>query len=252
MVKSMFQFEKIQKLPSYRLLADAVTQQVLDGQLKVGDALPTEAQLCETFGVNRSTVREAIRVLEQSNLLRRESAKRRVICHPSHGDIDAQFERICTLQEIPFEELMEAVLMIEPSVVRLAAVRASERQLDELTHHLGLIELALAGAQPLADLNTEFGNIVARMSGNRALMLARAPLGGVFYQRFQELVFERVKVAGKRMVEARRSLLDALRRGDPDDAEKWMRKQIDDFERGYGLARRKVAADDRGQAFARR
>lgn len=248
----MFQFEKIQKLPSYRLLADAVTQQVLDGQLKVGDTLPTEAQLCETFGVNRSTVREAIRVLEQSNLLRRESAKRRVICHPSHGDIDAQFERICTLQEIRFEELLEAVVMIEPPVVRLAAVRATERQIDELARHLGLIEVALTTAQPLADLNTEFGNIVARMSDNRALMLARAPLCGVFYQRFQELVFERVKVAGKRMVEARRALLEALRRRDPDDAEKWMRKQIDDFQRGYELARRKAAADDRMLASAKR
>ena len=233
------------------MLADAVTQQVLDGRLKVGDALPTEAHVGQTFGVNRSTVREAIRVLEQSNLLRRESAKRRVISHPSHGDIDAQFERICMLQEISFEELFEAVSMIEPPVVRLAAVRATADQLDDLARHLGVIEAALATGQPLADLNTEFGNIVARMSGNRALMLARAPLGGVFYQRFQELVFERVKVAGKRMVEARRAMLDAVRRRDPDDAEKWMRKQIQDFKRGYELARRKTAAADRTAAAKR-
>lgn len=251
-MRAMIEFDKIQKLPSYRLLADAVTQQVLDGHMKVGDLLPTEAQLCESFGVNRSTVREAIRVLEQSKLLRRESAKRRVICHPSHGDIDAQFDQICKLQEVCFEELLEAVLLIEPTVVRLAAMRATDAQIETLARHMVLIEEALATAQPLADLNTEFGNIVARMSGNRALMLARAPLGGGFYQRFQELVFERVKVAGKRMVEARRAMLDALRRRDPDDAEEWIRKQLHDFQRGYELARRKSASDARALRSVKR
>ncbi len=245
MTGSGFEFEKIRKVPSYRMLADAVTRQVLEGRLRVGDTLPTEAQLCSTFGVNRSTVREAIRVLEQSNLLRRESAKRRVISHPSHGDIDAQFERICLLQEISFEELIEAVSTLEPAVVRLAAKRATAPDLDLLAQQLMLIEAALASGGPLADANTEFGNIVARMSGNRALILARAPLCGVFYQRFQALVFARVKVAGKRMVEARRALLDALRRHDPDDAEKWLKKQVQDFRRGYEMARREDAAAGR-------
>lgn len=39
-------FEKLQRIPAYRALAEAVMAQILDGRLREGDPIPTEAQLC--------------------------------------------------------------------------------------------------------------------------------------------------------------------------------------------------------------
>ena len=64
-------FTKITRVPAYRKLANAITEQILDGRMKEGDSLPTETVLSEMFGVNRHTVREGIRVLEEANLIRR-------------------------------------------------------------------------------------------------------------------------------------------------------------------------------------
>lgn len=227
---------KLRRVPGYRALAEAITERVLAGEMRAGESLPTEMELCEAFGVNRSTVREAIRVLEEARLLRRESAKRLVVSHPSPADIGQQFERMLRLQEISFGELFEAVSVVEPPMIRLAATRRSAPLLDELEGLLRRIEAGVAAAEPPTELNAEFSNVVARMSGNRALILAHGQLNGRSYRRFQTFVFENVAVAGQRLLVARRAILAALRAGDADEAERWMLRQIRDFRRGYELA----------------
>jgi len=61
-------FTRIERAPAYKLVYDAIEKQIFAGRLKVGDPLPAETTLAEQFGVNRSTVREGIRLLEQSGL----------------------------------------------------------------------------------------------------------------------------------------------------------------------------------------
>jgi len=236
-----FAFDKIKRVPSYRMLAEAVTRQILDGRLREGDPLPTEAQLCETFGVNRSTVREAVRVLEEASLLRRETSRRFVISHPSNADIGVQFERMVQLQEISFQELWEAVRAMGPAMTRLAAQRATDAHIDALEAHIALLQQAADQRASLVELNLAFDDMVARMSGNRALLLAHETMWRQLYPRYQAMVFEHVPAASKRMLESRRATLAALRRRDADEAEQCTIRHIVDFKRGYELAERQMA-----------
>lgn len=231
-----FPFEKIKKTPAYRVLAEAMIERILDGRLREGDQLPTEAKLCEMFGVNRSTVREGIRVLEEANLLRREHAKKMVISRPSEAELGKQLERALVLHEISFDELWEAMAVLEPTMARLAAAKADEDSLTRLEENLRKTQLAMKAGESLVELDIEFHSIVAAMSGNRALVLARDPLSRLFYPAFQA-VMTRVPVAGKRLVEAHRSILEAIRSGDAVAAEEWMRKHVQDFKRGYQTAK---------------
>lgn len=236
-----FAFDKIRRVPSYRMLAEAVTLQILDGRLREGDPLPTEAQLCETFGVNRSTVREAVRVLEEASLLRRESSRRFVISHPSNADIGVQFARMVQLQEISFQELWEAVRAMGPAMTRLAAQRATDAELDALQAHVERLQQAADARQSLLELNLEFDDMVARMSGNRALLLAHETMWRQIHPRYQAAVFEHVPAASKRMLESRRATLAALRARDADAAEQSTIRHIVDFKRGYELVERQLA-----------
>ena len=233
-------FEKIKKVPAYRILAEAITEQILDGRLREGDQLPTELQLCEMFGVNRSTVREGIRVLEEANLLRRESAKRLLVSRPSHEEIGNQLERALVLHEISFDEFWEAMYTLEPTMARLAASKVDGGLLQRLEDNVRNTQLAMDRGDSLVAFDIEFHNIVATVSGNRALMLAREPLSRLFYPSFQAVMS--LPVAGKRLVDAHKSVLEAIRKRDATGAEEWMRKHIRDFKRGYQMAKLDIRA----------
>ncbi|BEI24942.1 GntR family transcriptional regulator [Vibrio fluvialis] len=57
------------RLPMYRQIADAIREKISSGEYKVGEALPTEAQLREEFSVSRVTVRQAIKLLVENEEL---------------------------------------------------------------------------------------------------------------------------------------------------------------------------------------
>jgi GntR family transcriptional regulator, transcriptional repressor for pyruvate dehydrogenase complex len=235
------QFEKIKKKPAYRILAESMIERILDGRLKEGDQLPTEAQLCEMFGVNRSTVREGIRALEEANLLRRESAKRLLVSRPSNEDVGDQLERALILREVTFDELWEAMYIIEPAMARLAASKSDRDLLDSLDENLQRSETALAHGDSLISLDIEFHNLVATLCGNRALILGREPLSRLFYPTFK-VVMDNAPEAGARLVGAHRFVLEAIHKRDAIAADEWMRKHIRDFKRGYQMTQRDVAA----------
>ena len=70
------EFDQILLVPGYRKVAAAITERILNRDLREGERLPSETELARQFGVNRSTVREGIRLLEHSGLVRRDSSRR--------------------------------------------------------------------------------------------------------------------------------------------------------------------------------
>jgi GntR family transcriptional regulator len=59
------------KRPRYHVVADALSRAIQEGTYPVGSLLPTEAELCEMFGLSRQTIREAIRLLVELGLASR-------------------------------------------------------------------------------------------------------------------------------------------------------------------------------------
>ncbi len=59
----------LSRMPLSLAVSGRIRAAILDGSLPVGEALPTEQELAQTFSVGRSTVREALRVLQAQGLL---------------------------------------------------------------------------------------------------------------------------------------------------------------------------------------
>lgn len=57
------------RLPLYRKIADAIREKISSKVYKVGEALPTEAQLCKEFSASRVTVRQALKLLVENDEL---------------------------------------------------------------------------------------------------------------------------------------------------------------------------------------
>ena len=61
--------ERVRARKTGELLADDLRRRIVRGELREGDALPSEAELMVRFGVSRPTLREALRVLESESLI---------------------------------------------------------------------------------------------------------------------------------------------------------------------------------------
>ncbi len=63
------------EVPLYYQLATILREQILSGAYALGDRLPTEAELVAEYGVSRITVRQALKTLEEEDLIRREAGR---------------------------------------------------------------------------------------------------------------------------------------------------------------------------------
>jgi GntR family transcriptional repressor for pyruvate dehydrogenase complex len=229
------QFNKLNHTPAYKQLAMEVSKLVMSGSLKHGESLPTEATLCSQFGVNRSTVREAIRVLEEIGLLTRTGGKRMFVSRPTRQQVGDQLERALVLHEITFLELWETAMLIEPKTAELAALNLKDEELEALETNIQNTERAITEGTSLVALDVEFHDLIAQAVHNRVLQLAREPMSRLFYPTFAE-VFTRVPESEARLLKAHKAILNSLKNRSTVDASQWMEKHIRDFRRGYEAA----------------
>jgi DNA-binding FadR family transcriptional regulator len=227
-------FDRVEALPAYQLVASTIEKRIMDGIFKAGQQMPSELELARQLGVNRSTVREAIRVLEQNGLVFRKSARRLVISVPDQNDVAARVSQAMILHEITFQELWETMLPLEVQAAELAAARATEEDIALLEENLAATATCLEHERQLVALDIEFHVLVAKAARNRALLLAREPIGRLFYPAFY-LVMSRLN-AKDRLLSAHTEVVDGIRNRDPRHAALWMEKHVKDFRRGYELA----------------
>jgi GntR family transcriptional repressor for pyruvate dehydrogenase complex len=224
-----------QAVPFYRGVASRIGERILSGEWPVGSGLPSETALAQTLGVNRSTMREAIRVLEENGMLRRRpGGKRLFVSAPRDTEIATRMKAAMVLQKMSFLELWEAMQCIEPAIAAAAAERISDSDLDLLEENVDRTRSAAADPQDFIALDLEFHAIVAGASRSRLLQLCREPIGQLFYPSFIRLVL-RLNIV-ERLVFAHEQILEGLRTHDVLKTRDWMAKHVVDFRRGYELA----------------
>ncbi len=236
------QFDALVPQPAYGRVATAIEQKILERSLRPGDLLPTETDLARQFGVNRSTVREALRRLESNGLVGRDSgAKRLRVTRPGHADTASRVSRALTLDEVTFIELWEAMLAVAPRTAALAAAHVGTEALDALEADIAAVEAARGSEAAVAGVVSFFGTL-AVASGNRVLMLAMQPVTRLLAPSLRRMI-DRVPQGRSRIVVAQRCIVEALRKGDTAEAETWMTRHVQDFRRGYEIAG--IALDSR-------
>lgn len=229
------EFEPLVPQPAYGRVATAIEQRILDRRLRPGDLLPTESDLARQFGVNRSTVREALRRLESGGLVGRDAgAKRLRVTHPAHADTASRLSRALALDEVTFIELWEAMLAIAPRTAALAATHRTDDGPEQLAESIAAVESARSTEATVAAV-VDFFRRLAEHSGNKVLILAMEPVTGLLSPSLRRML-DRVPQGRSRILVAQRCVLEAVREHKPDEAESWMRRHVEDFRRGYEIA----------------
>lgn len=226
--------DKLQLTPAYKLVSDDLRQRIVNGSLAQGQALPTEADLSERFGVHRSTVREALRQLEQEGLLRRDG-KKLWVSMPRHSDLAQVAERALRLRQVSFGDVWQVASALEPLCASLAARQATPEELEALERCHARTQAIVAAGQSPVDIDIEFLDLLAVASHNQALLIARGPLSLLMRAGYAAIA-PSLPQSGARLLESQRLLLAALRRQDSAEAEAVTRRHMADYRRGCELA----------------
>lgn len=228
-------FSRISTTPAYRLVAEAIERRILSGEIRAGEPLGTEAELVKQFGVNRSTVREGIRLLEQGGLVRRDSSRRLWAGLPHYERLASRTSRALVLHQATFRELYEAALPLQIATVKAAVERATPELIARLEDNIARSEAAAGDPQAFAALDREFHALVGEAAANRVLQLAREP-SEMLVLPTTELIARHVPEAASRVIHAHRMYVDAMRRKDVEAGKLWARRHIEDWRKGFERA----------------
>jgi DNA-binding FadR family transcriptional regulator len=223
--------------PAYQQVAEAIEREIIAGHIRPGDPLGTEAELVKQFGVNRSTVREGIRLLEQGGLVRRDSSRRLWVGLPHYERLASRMSRALVLHKVTFRELYEAAMPLQIATIEAAVERATPELIEALEENIARTQAVLAQPAAVAELDAEFHGLIGKASQNRVLQLAREPSEALVIPS-TELILRKVKEGAPRLLHAHRMYVDALKRRDKDAARLWVRRHLDDWRRGFQRAGR--------------
>ena len=123
-------YKKIRPKPIFEQIIDQIKDYIINGALRPGDLLPPERQLSEMIGVNRHTLREALKVLEYLGVIKGKTGIGTIINNVGQ---DILIDRIAIAEDFSprqfLVELNELRQVLEPSIAAFAAKRASEDDL---------------------------------------------------------------------------------------------------------------------------
>ncbi|MEO0882774.1 MAG: FCD domain-containing protein [Pseudomonadota bacterium] len=219
--------------PIYRLIVNEIEAMIANGQMTAGEPLPNEADLAARFGVNRSTIRESIRLLEDIGYVHRISPRKLVVAVPTPAQLALRTSKALHLFGVTLREIWEVNLAIEPAMARAAASRATEDQKAELRRNVDQTASRLSAGGPIDDLDHEFHRLLGEASNHAPLQLAREPFRDLFLDVVDGLVHH--PGIGDRLLTAHGRIVEAIERGDPEVAEIWCRRHVLDFDRGCKL-----------------
>jgi GntR family transcriptional regulator, transcriptional repressor for pyruvate dehydrogenase complex len=119
-------FNPVSSKKLYMQIYNQILSEIQSGSFKIGDKLPAERELCEMFGVSRAPIRQALSALELNGIIYSRQGEG-VYVKSTQLATDQSF-----FKSITPEEIVEARMNIEPLIVKFAAQRATDEDIEEL------------------------------------------------------------------------------------------------------------------------
>lgn len=154
--------------PSPSLTARLVSQiraEIVGGKLGVGDQLPTEAQLMQTFGVSRTVVREAVAALRAEGLVTTRQGRGAFVAAAGTGvPFQVTPEEASSLTDILM--ILELRATLEVEAAGLAAERRTPADLERISRALAELERQIEAGADSIEADFDFHIAVADAGGN--------------------------------------------------------------------------------------
>lgn len=208
-------------------LGDQVIQQLQEkislGELRPGDKMPTEPELMSMFGVGRSTIREAVRVLVKAGLLEVRQGDGTYVLDKTINPEPLEHR----LRRAAILEVYEVRRILELEIAKLAALRRTDDDLAHMRESLNKRREArrIDDNRAYVDSDLAFHLAVAAASKNSVLADLYLSFSNALRDALDKLIADRELYQNQ--ISIHEQLLDAIERKDGQAAEYWTAENLD-------------------------
>ena len=214
---------KLQAVAKTKLHEQIVNQVQLlieKGRLKHGDQLPPERELAGIFKVSRHTVREAIRILEQKNILKSRPGSGTYIILEDESSVVEFLAKAIFKEKNTLAEIFQFRELLEPQIAGLAAKNATPKDISVLEDILEKQKKEFGNLDVSKELDEKFHLALAKATGNSVLLQVAELFGHILLQSRHKHSLSPYR--NKLSIQGHKKILDAIKSEDATAANQLM------------------------------
>jgi GntR family transcriptional regulator, transcriptional repressor for pyruvate dehydrogenase complex len=222
------------------LIASHLRRQIVRGELPPGEILPAESKLMEQYGVSRSVLREAFRILEAEGLIRvrRGSRGGALVIVPDALVAARYVGLLLQMRGATINDVYEARMICEPPCARLFTLRHTDEDIENLTKVVDELKAEVAASKPFvpdpdtwSSLTYRFHELILEGSGNTTMAIQGAVLQDIAAIHLRTKIAQRddsdTSRRFQRVIRSYTKFINLVRAGDAAGAEKHWRSHME-------------------------
>ncbi len=221
----MFKYLPVQTERLYQQIVEQIEKRVVAGDLKLGDQLPSERELGEQFGVSRTAVREAIKILREKGLIE---------VRPGRGTFVTNGTPVAMRQSLDLmmkfgstdgsDNLVEVRGILEPEIAALASRRITEEGIKLMREAVATMDTALENVDLFVEADLDFHLALAEATQNPIIPALLDTIIDLLRQQRRRIGL--VSGGLRRGQYHHKRILDAVIRRDPEAARQAMQQHL--------------------------
>jgi GntR family transcriptional regulator, transcriptional repressor for pyruvate dehydrogenase complex len=223
----------IERRNTYELVAERLLALISDRRLKPGDPLPTERELTQRYGVGRSSVREALRMLESKGLIRSGGSGAFAVAD-FRKPLNDSLSLLLAVEESSLRELFEVRRILEGEAVALATERRNESHVERMRAATDLMRAGLASSEEYIDADVAFHLTIAEATQNRLILHLMHAIRDQLRRALESIY--KIPGSPEQSIEDHRLIVGAVEGRRPEEARQRMREHLQRVEDAVGAA----------------
>ena len=203
--------QPVSKTKFHEQIVAQVQALIEKGRLKDGDQLPAERELASIFKVSRHSVREAIRVLEQQQVVKSRPGSGTFVILENESSVVESLAGAILREKNALAEVFQFRELLEPQIAGLAARKATSENIRELEDLVERQQKEIENILVSKELDEQFHLALARATGNAVLMQVVELFGHIVLKSRHEN--SRSRHRNQLSVKGHKQILQAIRDG---------------------------------------
>jgi GntR family transcriptional repressor for pyruvate dehydrogenase complex len=231
-------FQPVQPVRAYQRIVEQVEEALARGELAPGQRLPSERELVTQFAVSRSTVREALRVLESNGVVRSRPGDPNgpEILPFSQLALRKQMVRLARVDELTLSELIGFRMIMDGAAIQVASRLRTPEQLAEMEETVVAMRAAIdVDFAAFSEADLAFHDVIARISRNSLIQTCNEVVRGVVLSLISDKIAHAPNSRALMLesLQHHAEVVEAIRSGNGHAAARIARQNMYDYYAGY-------------------